>query len=365
MYKMTKKNFFKYAVIVATVAMTAFAMSGCELFKDDDAGIENVAISGHKVTAKVEDGAKYNENHEVQFGYFYNGGEAIYATSKFANGGFTVELPAEVDKKYLFPANAHESAAYSVSNKDANISGRMQFRLMKSDGQGGVGTLIPLKTKCNTHTEVRYIYADRDVNLSGTFSNETHELRLKKGWNVTYYTRTLRSFNDYDILLETDAISGVKWTLEPNTYYNDRVPPLINESENTEEPTNDHDGNSNFEKEVFDLTNAERVKQGLKPFVWNDRLADVARAHSTDMANRNFFAHENPDGLSPFDRMRNAGISYRYAAENIGKGYNTPKDAVDGWMNSPGHRANILNENLTDLGVGFHEYHWTQKFIAL
>jgi uncharacterized protein YkwD len=121
---------------------------------------------------------------------------------------------------------------------------------------------------------------------------------------------------------------------------------------------------SKFERDVFDLTNAERAKHGLPPFIWDDRLAAAARAHSADMASRGFFAHINPDGLDPFDRMKKAGISYRIAAENIAYGQRTAQAVVTSWMNSPGHRANILHGTLTHLGVGFQGIFWTQKFIT-
>jgi uncharacterized repeat protein (TIGR02543 family) len=119
-----------------------------------------------------------------------------------------------------------------------------------------------------------------------------------------------------------------------------------------------------FEREVLRLVNIERANHGLNPLQWDYALAAIARAHSIDMVHRGFFSHNCLGGLSPFDRMRSAGISYRSAAENLAAGQRTPKEVVDGWMNSPGHRANILNPNLTHLGVGFYNYHWTKKFIG-
>lgn len=126
---------------------------------------------------------------------------------------------------------------------------------------------------------------------------------------------------------------------------------------------------SSFAYRVFELTNQERVKAGLLPLEWSDSLAAVALAHSKDMAIRGFFDHTNPDGLSPFDRMKNAGISYRRAAENIAAGQQSPEAVVNGWMNSSGHRANILNPQLTHLGVGYYAggsygSYWTQCFIT-
>jgi uncharacterized protein YkwD len=117
-----------------------------------------------------------------------------------------------------------------------------------------------------------------------------------------------------------------------------------------------------FEREVFDLVNLERENIGLKPLEWLDRLAEVARMHSADMAQRGFFDHTNPDGLNPLDRVQNAGIACVFASENIAHGQRTPREVVDSWMNSPGHKANILNENITHIGVGFYDYYWTQIF---
>lgn len=130
-----------------------------------------------------------------------------------------------------------------------------------------------------------------------------------------------------------------------------------------EDPDDEIDA-SEFEKKVFELTNAERAKAGVPALSWNDKLAGIARAHSQDMATRDYFDHYNPEGLSPFDRMKNAGISYRAAAENIAWGQKTPEEVVDAWMNSEGHKANILNAKLTQLGVGFYSDYWTQAFIG-
>lgn len=124
-----------------------------------------------------------------------------------------------------------------------------------------------------------------------------------------------------------------------------------------------------MEQEVLALVNSERAKNGLSALSWADDVAAVARAHSSDMINRGFFSHTNPDGESPFDRLKNNGISYRTAAENIAYGQKTPADVMSAWMNSSGHRANILNKNVTELGVGAVKnnngtIYWTQVFVA-
>jgi uncharacterized protein YkwD len=120
-----------------------------------------------------------------------------------------------------------------------------------------------------------------------------------------------------------------------------------------------------FERKVFELVNFEREKQGINPLIWNDQLAAVARTHSVDMAQRGFVDHISPDGLSPFDRMDNAGIVYQSAAENIAEGQRTPQEVVEKWMNASGHRANILDASYTHIGVGFYNYNWTQNFMSV
>lgn len=137
----------------------------------------------------------------------------------------------------------------------------------------------------------------------------------------------------------------------------------------TAAPTQAPSGLSAMEQEVFALVNSERAKNGLSALSWADDVAAVARAHSSDMINRGFFSHTNPDGESPFDRLKNNGISYRTAAENIAYGQKTPADVMNAWMNSSGHRANILNKNVTELGVGAVKnnngtIYWTQVFVA-
>lgn len=98
---------------------------------------------------------------------------------------------------------------------------------------------------------------------------------------------------------------------------------------------------SAYEKEVVDLTNAERKKQGLKPLTLDEKLSSVARKKSQDMKDKNYFDHNSPTYGSPFDMMKKFGITYRTAGENIAKGQRTPKEVVQAWMNSEGHRKTL------------------------
>lgn len=123
---------------------------------------------------------------------------------------------------------------------------------------------------------------------------------------------------------------------------------------------------SEYELEVVELTNVERQKHGLAPFQIDEALSKVARVKSEDMAKQNYFSHNSPTYGSPFDMMKQFGISYRTAGENIAMGQRSPQEVVNAWMNSEGHRANILNSNFTHIGVGHasNGNYWTQQFIG-
>ncbi len=122
---------------------------------------------------------------------------------------------------------------------------------------------------------------------------------------------------------------------------------------------------ASFESEVVRLVNAERSKAGLAPLTQDWQLSRVARYKSQDMKDLGYFSHTSPTYGSPFEMMKSFGITYRTAGENIAKGYSTPEAVVKAWMNSPGHRANILNSSYTHLGVGYvaQGSYWTQMFI--
>jgi uncharacterized YkwD family protein/spore coat assembly protein SafA len=123
------------------------------------------------------------------------------------------------------------------------------------------------------------------------------------------------------------------------------------------------------EEQVLNLVNQERQKAGLKPLAMDWELSRVARTKSQDMAQKNYFSHQSPTYGSPFDMMKQFGISFRMAGENIASGQRTPEEVMQSWMNSQGHRANILKPEYTHLGVGYYRggsygHMWTQMFIA-
>ena len=126
---------------------------------------------------------------------------------------------------------------------------------------------------------------------------------------------------------------------------------------------------ADFESEVIDLVNAERTTQGLLPLVYDAQLTTAARDHSRDMGANDYFSHTSLDERSAGDRITDAGYDWRTYGENIAAGYPTPQAVMAGWMDSPGHRSNILNPGFCDIGVGYahdagsaYGHYWTQNF---
>ena len=164
------------------------------------------------------------------------------------------------------------------------------------------------------------------------------------------YIRVFAGVGDwYVVQVEGDYIGAVS-----KKY----VKPIYPGSTNTETKTNTNQntitqttGMNSDEKEVFDLINKQRTENGLSPLKENSELQRVARIKAQDMVNNNYFSHTSPTYGSPFDMMKSFKISYNTAGENIA-GNSNNSSAVTAWMNSPGHRANILNSSFNQTGIG-------------
>ena len=133
----------------------------------------------------------------------------------------------------------------------------------------------------------------------------------------------------------------------------------------TAPPTQDATDRSYEEQEV-DLVNEERAAYGLGTLTLSAELSDVARMKSQDMHDDNYFSHTSPTYGALLDMLKSFGITYSAAGENIAMGYATPEAVVTAWMNSEGHKANILNSAYTQIGVGYVDdgSYWTQEFIG-
>ena len=120
-------------------------------------------------------------------------------------------------------------------------------------------------------------------------------------------------------------------------------------------------------EQVLKLVNEERAKAGVKPLAMSEELRSIANLKAKDMSDNNYFDHNSPTYGSPFQMLQKFGVHYSSAGENIAAGQRTPEEVMQSWMNSSGHRANILNANFTELGVGYYQggsygVYWTQLF---
>ena len=143
---------------------------------------------------------------------------------------------------------------------------------------------------------------------------------------------------------------------EPEVTEPEVAEPVVTESEGTDQA---------IINEVIALVNEERAKEGLQPLSNNTNLSKVAYMKAVDMADNDYFDHNSPTYGDPFTMMDTFGIEYTAAAENIAVGYTTAESVMEGWMNSEGHRKNILNPDFTEIGIGYekNEHNWVQMFI--
>lgn len=174
-----------------------------------------------------------------------------------------------------------------------------------------------------------------------------------------------------DAVFEDDA-SNNGGLLVPDGTNGDANNSTINGATNTSGATTDTSGGAEtcgdtLEHEAFVLLNRTRVESGLPEVACHLGMLEVARAHSQDMIDRGYFDHISPDGSTPSQRLDAAGLSnWTMVGENIAQGYPTAPEVHDGWMNSPGHRANILTEEFTHAAIGLvgtgRDRTWTQVF---
>ncbi|WP_245902241.1 CAP domain-containing protein [Gracilibacillus dipsosauri] len=166
---------------------------------------------------------------------------------------------------------------------------------------------------------------------------------------------------------------------EQNIFRYDNPEPGQNQQEANEMPNADKEqqdpkvenqpksqqSNANFKQRVIELTNQARQENGVEPLSADQQVAEVAQKKSEDMSENNYFSHTSPTFGSTFDLLEDSGVEYSEALENIAAGQQSPQQVVKGWLNSEGHRKNILDPNVTHIGIGYDKdgNYWTQVFI--
>lgn len=188
--------------------------------------------------------------------------------------------------------------------------------------------------------------------------------RIAKRYKVDFeeLCRLNRHLQDMDVIRPKDRIRMPNGSQGAET---DEVSTTDNITHSDEKVT--QSGEVAQALEVLELVNQERKRQGLKELVLSHELNGIATAKAEDMAEKGYFDHNSPTYGSPFEMLQQFGVQYKSAGENIAAGQKTSKQVMDDWMNSSGHRANILNSSYGQLGVGYVEggaygTYWVQLF---
>ncbi|MBU5484035.1 serine protease [Clostridium sp. MSJ-11] len=225
------------------------------------------------------------------------------------------------------------------------------------------------EVKPTTSVTSKYKINWSKINANFDKNKPNYGTEVKKTSNGNTDCEKTNSNKNTNTNTNTNTNKNTNTNTNKNTDKNTNTNTNTNGNTNSQtETTNTNSSISAFEQEVITLVNAERAKANLPALKANQELSKVARVKSQDMIDKNYFSHTSPTYGSPFDMMKKFGIKYSAAGENIAYGQPTPKAVVDGWMNSPGHRANILSKSFTEIGVGVAKksngtYYWTQMFI--
>lgn len=225
----------------------------------------------------------------------------------------------------------------------------------------------------NYNYNVNSYNASRSNSNSYNINYDFYDQNTNNNYNYNWQVITMPSRNNVKVE-ERPVVAEEKPVTPPVIPRPNPVLPDVEEKPVVEVPKDEsfnkpveNNNLSSMEREVVRLVNIERRKAGLSDFTVSNELSNVARIKSKDMADSRYFSHTSPTYGSPFEMMKSFGIKYNMAGENIAKGYLSAQSVVNGWMNSSGHRANILNGSFNKIGVGAYTTtnnttYWTQMF---
>ncbi len=301
---------------------------------------------------------------------------AIFA-SAFAFNGFAIgntkaesiaaQDTTNISQSTTAPSNALESIISKVAQTTAqNKDGSNTAAVNNVTANTSKSTNCPINNNVDTTT------ATNNYNQPTTATNNIESAGIINKLQTIAYTKNCNNstakntnFSNIQSALNSFFNSG-SFAAKPATSKSSASKPATQKPASTPAVSGDY---AAFQKRVVELVNAERAKNGLKPLKMNAQVNKTATLKSQDMAKLGYFDHNSPTYGSPFNMMKKYGISYKTAGENIAMGQTTPEQVMKGWMNSPGHRANILRSSFTQIGVGVAKnssgrLYWTQQFIG-
>lgn len=317
-----------------------------------------------------------NVNGKFEFSRTAKPGEVyrIYAnksTYYHLGGGLVIKNDASI--LYQTPSkeklNCVKSAptSFTISDTSATVASKIGAPKKAMINEFGATTSIYHKNYHNFYAisylsnKVASLYTkDKNYQINGiSISNTVSQLESKLGPN--YET----TGNTYPIEIITYNLPKYEANFFIDVHNDNRISAillvdyqLINKNPNLY-PKKSTSLEASYETLLFELVNAERVVQGVPVLQNASKVVTVARKHSADMGDNNYFNHDNLVGESPFDRLANGGVQFRNAGENIAMGYTNPYFAHEALMNSLGHRKNIVSTAYTQIGVGVYFAPWT------
>lgn len=307
---------------------------------------------------------------------------AIFA-SAFAFNGFAIgntkaesiaaQDTTNISQSTTAPSNALESIISKVAQTTAQNKDGSNTAAVNKSAVNNVTANTSKSTNCPINNNVDTTTATNNYNQPTTATNNNIESAgiINKLQTIAYTkncnnsTAKNTNYSNIQSALNSFFKSGSS-VAKPAASKPSASKPATQKPASTPAVSGDY---AAFQKRVVELVNAERAKNGLKPLTMNAQVNKTATLKSQDMAKLGYFDHNSPTYGSPFDMMKKYGISYRTAGENIAMGQTTPEQVMKGWMNSPGHRANILKASFTQIGVGVAKnssgrLYWTQQFIG-
>ncbi|WP_257985464.1 CAP domain-containing protein [Bacillus sp. V5-8f] len=208
-----------------------------------------------------------------------------------------------------------------------------------------VETLVDIDTDTGSY---RFELSEEDMNMRPL-------IKLGSGYAQLYLDKFTGSVSSVRFLNEETLLKQKPYEL---TYRGE----LLEENPLSEDEWKKVEAGSR--RQVFDITNIMRQRFGLAELKWDEKTSEVAFKHSNDMSEGRYFSHNSPTNGNLEDRLAKGGISYRLAGENIAANYVDAIAAMEGWLNSKGHREALLNKEFTHVGVGVYRKYYTQNFIA-
>lgn len=320
--------------------------------------IENEAVENEYNEQVVIVEEAEEENETLQFDY-----EGIIAWMGKSEQEI-IEYYGEPSRRDLSPYNYewliyHDEDYYiQIAIKDYTV-----VSLFTNDENADIGKI---KIGDSYETVQGHFQFDRTIPLrlgASTYQFELNDEELSMRPLIKYGNIWMQLYFDVvsDELSSVRIIDGETLLLQRpySLMYRGELPEIANISdENWQEI---QEGSA---LQIFDLTNMIRKKHGLSPLQWDEKTAAVAYAHSKDMYENNYFSHTSPDNGELQDRLEDEQIVFQYAGENIAAKYVDSIAAVEGWLNSEGHRVNLLNEQFTHIGIGVYRDYYTQNFVT-